>query len=83
MSWKRVQRRATEILDRAQLRNEDIVGKWVDVEALMKDVEETGGFRAMIQQNIAMFIRSRGGFAKDPPRVRGGQMFDVLDKGQT
>ena len=69
-------------MDRAQLRNEDVEGKWVDVEALMKDVEATGGFRAMIQQNLAMFVRSRGGHAADPPRVRGGQMFDVLDDGK-
>lgn len=51
---------AQRMLDRLQLRNEDIQGKLIDLDELFKDCPHSGRFRIMVFQAAERILKKRG-----------------------
>lgn len=60
MSWQAAQDDAQRLVDRLQLKNEDIQGKLLDLNVLLKDCPHDGRFRTMVFQAAHRILKKRG-----------------------
>jgi hypothetical protein len=60
LSWQAALKDAQLIVERLQLKNSEINGQKIDLEAVMKGHESTGRYRVMVMQAVHRALEKRG-----------------------